>query len=126
MWQPGLVGYGQPYSLRALSRRTDGDTVEPPTEEAPVTRPSLARSVRVIAGLLAVPGPAAARAAAAPAPTTYAALGDSYSSGVGTGSYSLDSACKRGVYAYPYLWTQRHAGTALSFAACSGAKTSVL
>lgn len=55
---------------------------------------------------------------------TYAALGDSYSSGVGTGSYTLDSACKRSVYAYPYLWAQSHPGTSLSFVACSGAKTS--
>lgn len=69
---------------------------------------------------------AAAARAASGATTTYAALGDSYSSGVGTGSYTLDSACKRSVYAYPYLWTQRHAGTALSFVACSGAKTSDL
>jgi lysophospholipase L1-like esterase len=57
---------------------------------------------------------------------TYAALGDSYSSGVGTGSYSLNSGCKRGVYAYPYLYTQAHPGTSLSFVACSGAKTSDL
>ena len=62
----------------------------------------------------------------AAAGTTYAALGDSYSSGVGTGSYTLDSACKRSVYAYPYLWTQKHTGTSLSFVACSGAKTSDL
>ena len=56
----------------------------------------------------------------------YAALGDSYSSGVGTGSYTLSSSCKRSVYAYPYLFTQSHPGTALTFAACSGAKTSDL
>ena len=56
--------------------------------------------------------------------TSYVALGDSYSSGVGTGSYTLSSTCKRGVYAYPYLYTQRHAGTSLTFVACSGAKTS--
>ena len=56
--------------------------------------------------------------------TSYVALGDSYSSGVGTGSYTLNSTCKRGVYAYPYLYTQRHAGTSLTFVACSGAKTS--
>lgn len=67
-----------------------------------------------------------AAAASAATGTTYAALGDSYSSGVGTGSYTLDSACKRSVYAYPYLWAQKHAGTALSFVACSGAKTSDL
>lgn len=63
-------------------------------------------------------------AGSAAAADTYAALGDSYSSGVGTASYTLDSACKRSVYAYPYLWTQKHPGTSLSFVACSGAKTS--
>lgn len=57
-------------------------------------------------------------------PTSYVALGDSYSSGVGTGSYALDSACRRSVYAYPYLYTQKHPGTSLTFVACSGAKTS--
>ena len=57
---------------------------------------------------------------------SYAALGDSYSSGVGTGSYTLNSSCKRSVYAYPYLFTQTHAGTSLAFVACSGAKTSDL
>jgi lysophospholipase L1-like esterase len=56
----------------------------------------------------------------------YAALGDSYSSGVGTNSYTLNSACKRSVYAYPYLYAQQHPGTSLSFVACSGAKTSDL
>jgi lysophospholipase L1-like esterase len=67
--------------------------------------------------------PAAGLAAGA---QTYAALGDSFSSGVGTNSYTVNSACKRGVYAYPYLYTQAHPGTSLSFVACSGAKTSDL
>jgi hypothetical protein len=31
----------------------------------------------------------------------YVALGDSYSSGVGTREYALDSTCQRSVYAYP-------------------------
>jgi lysophospholipase L1-like esterase len=92
-----------------------------------VSRFPLPRIVRVIAALAVVAALAAgfvgAGSAAGP---TYAALGDSYSSGVGTGSYALDSACKRSVYAYPYLWAQAHAGTALSFVACSGAKTSDL
>ena len=56
----------------------------------------------------------------------YVALGDSFSSGVGTSSYTLSSSCKRGVYAYPYLLAQQRAGTALSFVACSGATTSSL
>jgi hypothetical protein len=92
-----------------------------------VSRFSLSRFARVIAALVVVVALAAGFAGAGSAAgTTYAALGDSYSSGVGTGSYTLDSACKRSVYAYPYLWAQAHAGTALSFAACSGAKTSDL
>ena len=71
---------------------------------------------------------AAAFAARGPAATAagYVALGDSYSSGVGTGSYTLNSGCKRSVYAYPYLYTQQRPGTSLTFVACSGAKTSDL
>ena len=77
--------------------------------------------------LLAVAGIAAVLAGAGHAATeSYVALGDSYSSGVGTGSYTLNSACKRGVYAYPYLYAQSHSGTSLTFVACSGAKTSDL
>ncbi len=53
----------------------------------------------------------------------YTALGDSYSSGTGTGSYTLSSSCQRSVYAYPYLVSQQRANTTLSFLACSGAKT---
>jgi lysophospholipase L1-like esterase len=75
--------------------------------------------VATFAGVFAAVGPAAAAA-------NYAALGDSFSSGVGTGSYTVDGGCKRSVYAYPYLYTQRHPGTSLSFLACSGAKTSDL
>lgn len=82
--------------------------------------------MRVLLVLAVCVALAAAAARAASGATIYAALGDSYSSGVGTGSYTLDSACKRSVYAYPHLWAQRHAGTTLSFVACSGAKTSDL
>jgi len=89
-----------------------------------VTRSSRSRFVRTTAALAVAAAALAGVSSAAGA--TYAALGDSYSSGVGTNSYTLDSACKRSVYAYPYLWAQRHAGTTLSFVACSGAKTSDL
>lgn len=65
-------------------------------------------------------------APAAGAADRYVALGDSFSSGVGTGSYSLSSACKRSVYAYPYLLSQQRADTSLSFVACSGATTADL
>jgi lysophospholipase L1-like esterase len=88
---------------------------------------SLARRVRFRVAVLVLAALASAFGAArAAAGDTYAALGDSYSSGVGTASYTLDSACKRSVYAYPYLYTQTHAGTSLTFVACSGAKTSNL
>ena len=55
------------------------------------------------------------------APPSYVALGDSYSSGVGTRSYLNDgSSCQRSVYAYPSLIAaaKRYA---LNFRACSGA-----
>jgi len=77
----------------------------------------------LVLGVVAVVLPAAGLAAGA---QTYAALGDSYSSGVGTGNYTLNSGCKRSVYAYPYLYTHTHPGTSLSFVACSGATTSDL
>ncbi|WP_371500870.1 SGNH/GDSL hydrolase family protein [Kitasatospora sp. NBC_00374] len=54
----------------------------------------------------------------------YAALGDSYSAGVGAGSYLGDSgSCKRSTNAYPYLWKNAHGPSAFSFVACSGART---
>ena len=53
----------------------------------------------------------------------YVALGDSFSSGVGTGSYTLSSSCRRGVFAYPWLVAQQRPNTALTFVACSGATT---
>ncbi len=66
-----------------------------------------------IAGILLVaPGVAGATTVSG-----YAALGDSYSSGVGTGIYTLDATCKRSTKAYPYLYS----GTATGFVACTGA-----
>lgn len=57
--------------------------------------------------------------AAAP---SYVALGDSYSSGVGTRSYISDgTSCQRSTYAYPSLVAAQK-GYALTFKACSGAR----
>lgn len=84
------------------------------------------RRFRFYAALLLVVGASAVFTAGGPAATTtwsYVALGDSYSSGVGTGSYTLDSACKRSIYAYPYLFAQKHTMSSFNFVACSGAKT---
>ncbi|GAA1351696.1 SGNH/GDSL hydrolase family protein [Saccharothrix algeriensis] len=54
----------------------------------------------------------------------YVALGDSYSSGTGTGSYYGESgSCKRSQYAYPALWAASHAPASFKFVACSGART---
>ncbi len=56
--------------------------------------------------------------------TAYVALGDSYSSGVGSGSYTSESGdCKRSTLAYPQLWANAHAPSSFSFTACSGART---
>src|SRR3954454_13622958 len=53
---------------------------------------------------------------------SYVALGDSYSSGVGTRTYISDgSSCRRSVYAYPSLIAAARAYS-LNFRACSGAK----
>ncbi|WP_106970228.1 SGNH/GDSL hydrolase family protein [Kitasatospora phosalacinea] len=79
--------------------------------------------VALIAAALSLTTVAAATQASA-AGVNYAALGDSYSAGVGSGSYTSESgSCSRSTKAYPYLWKTAHAPTSFSFAACSGAKT---
>ncbi|MFF4212303.1 SGNH/GDSL hydrolase family protein [Streptomyces sp. NPDC001796] len=73
---------------------------------------------------LVLTGAAAAQASPLAAATGYVALGDSYSSGVGAGSYISSSGdCDRSTKAYPYLWQAAHAPASFSFMACSGAKT---
>ncbi|MEE1737986.1 SGNH/GDSL hydrolase family protein [Streptomyces sp. BE147] len=72
---------------------------------------------------LGVAGPAAAADSAAAG--GYVALGDSYSSGVGAGSYISDSGdCRRSTKAYPYLWAAANSPASFDFVACSGATTS--
>ena len=73
---------------------------------------------------LVLTGAAAAQASPLAATGGYVALGDSYSSGVGAGSYiSSSGSCNRSTNAYPYLWQAAHAPASFSFLACSGAKT---
>lgn len=61
---------------------------------------------------------------ASSAGANYVALGDSYSSGVGAGSYTSESGdCKRSTKAYPYLWANANAPSSFKFVACSGATT---
>ncbi|MEY9846783.1 lysophospholipase L1-like esterase [Streptacidiphilus sp. BW17] len=78
-----------------------------------------AASAALLAGSLALaPGANAATGG-------YVALGDSYSSGVGSGSYiSSSGSCERSTLAYPYLWAQAHSPSSFDFEACSGATTS--
>ncbi|MFR0353622.1 SGNH/GDSL hydrolase family protein [Streptomyces sediminimaris] len=72
----------------------------------------------------ALTGATAAHASQNAAPTGYVALGDSYSSGVGSGSYISSSGdCKRSTKAYPYLWAAAHSPSTFDFTACSGART---
>jgi len=59
---------------------------------------------------------------AAPAAVNYAAVGDSYASGVGTQS-SYDNSCDRSAKGYPSLWAAAHSVSAFTNVACSGAKT---
>ncbi|MFK8912007.1 SGNH/GDSL hydrolase family protein [Streptomyces sp. YS-3] len=69
-------------------------------------------------------GVASAATHAQAAGTDYVALGDSYSSGVGTGTYDSSSgSCKRSPKAYPSLWAASHAPASFAFTACSGATT---
>jgi lysophospholipase L1-like esterase len=54
----------------------------------------------------------------------YVALGDSYSSGVGAGSYTAESgSCDRSTNAYSALWAKAHLPTSYVSVACSGATT---
>ncbi len=72
----------------------------------------------LLTAALTLAGLQPAQAAAGP----YTALGDSYSSGVGTRTYYSDSgSCHRSPKAYPVLVAQ-HLGAPLTFAACSGAR----
>ncbi|MEV7889434.1 SGNH/GDSL hydrolase family protein [Streptomyces sp. NPDC002817] len=68
----------------------------------------------------ALAGATPAQAAVGP----YVALGDSYSSGVGAGSYISSSGdCKRSTKAHPYLWAAANSPSSFAFTACSGART---
>jgi lysophospholipase L1-like esterase len=87
------------------------------------------RIVGFLASLLLATGTALAGGTTAQASQTavsgdYVALGDSYSSGLGAGSYTAASGdCKRSTKAFPQLWAAANAPSAFHFTACSGART---
>ncbi|MFI5755921.1 SGNH/GDSL hydrolase family protein [Streptomyces sp. NPDC051569] len=81
-------------------------------------------SALLLGAVLALTGAASAQAAGSAAAVDYVALGDSYSSGVGSGSYdSASGDCLRSSKAYPALWKAAHAPATFAFTACSGART---
>jgi len=70
----------------------------------------------------ATPAGAATNAATA---VSYVALGDSYSSGLGAGSYiSSSGSCNRSTVAYPALWAAASHPASYVSVACAGATTS--
>jgi lysophospholipase L1-like esterase len=73
---------------------------------------------------LIITGAAILAASPADAATVnYVALGDSYASGTGAGSYD-SSGCQRSPNAYPSKWAAAHSPASFGFAACAGATTS--
>src|ERR1700759_3202708 len=62
--------------------------------------------------------------AAAPSGARYVALGDSYSSGDGAGSYGTSGSCDRSANAYPQQWANANDPASFSFVACAGATVS--
>ncbi|MFD5784162.1 SGNH/GDSL hydrolase family protein [Streptomyces sp. NPDC126933] len=78
----------------------------------------------LLGAVLALTGAASAQAAPSAAAVDYVALGDSYSSGVGSGSYdSASGNCLRTPKAYPALWAAANSPSSFAFTACSGART---
>ncbi|ATW47759.1 SGNH/GDSL hydrolase family protein [Streptomyces peucetius] len=78
----------------------------------------------LLGAVLALTGASPAQADATAQSLDYVALGDSYSSGVGAGSYdSASGNCKRSTRAYPRLWANANSPSSFAFTACSGART---
>ncbi len=78
----------------------------------------------LLGAVLALTGAGQAQATDSALALDYVALGDSYSSGLGAGSYdSASGNCKRSTRAYPKLWAAAHSPASFAFTACSGART---
>jgi len=99
--------------------------VEVPLRSRPRSSRRLAAACALgVSALLATVGVAVASPASAASTVHYVALGDSYSSGVGAGSYTSSSgSCDRSTNAYSQLWANAHAPASYTSVACSGAKT---
>jgi lysophospholipase L1-like esterase len=90
--------------------------------------PITVRAALAAGGACALALPLAAVAAApagAAAAVSYVALGDSYSSGLGAGSYiSSSGSCHRSTVAYSALWASANHPASYVSVACAGATTS--
>ncbi len=86
-----------------------------------IFRAGFSAAILGIAGLVTV---LTAVPAAAASTVNYVALGDSYSSGLGAGSYiSSSGSCDRSTDAYPEQWAAAHGPASFVSAACAGATT---
>ncbi|MFF3327145.1 SGNH/GDSL hydrolase family protein [Streptomyces sp. NPDC002889] len=89
-----------------------------------LSRAAALSSSLLLGVVLALSGAGPAQAGSTAPSVDYVALGDSYSSGVGAGSYDSTSGnCKRSTRAYPRLWANAHSLSSFAFTACSGART---
>ncbi|NUR27817.1 MAG: SGNH/GDSL hydrolase family protein [Catenulispora sp.] len=87
-------------------------------------RPALRRVLVVLAAVITAGTTLLATTASATSGANYVALGDSYSSGVGAGSYISSSGnCLRSTNAYSQLWANSHSPASYVSVACSGATT---
>jgi lysophospholipase L1-like esterase len=84
--------------------------------------PYLSAATLAIATLAVFASPVAAHAQSK---IRYVALGDSYSAGVGAGSYS-DGSCDQSANAYPVLWAKARRPASFRNRTCSGATTSTV
>lgn len=84
-------------------------------------------SPAVVIGTAVMSVVAVATPASAQSSVHYVALGDSYSSGVGAGSYiSSSGSCDRSTNAYSALWDAANQPASYTSVACSGATTSTV
>jgi len=95
-----------------------------PHKRTRTRRPVLKRTLLVLAAVTTAFTTVLATNAAAAGGVNYVALGDSYSSGVGSGSYISSSGnCLRSTLAYSQLWANAHSPASYTSVACSGATT---
>ncbi|QIP87240.1 SGNH/GDSL hydrolase family protein [Streptomyces sp. Tu 2975] len=89
-----------------------------------LSRAAAFSSSLLLGAVLALTGAGQAQADSTTQSLDYVALGDSYSSGVGAGSYdSASGNCKRSTRAFPKLWANANSPSSFAFTACSGART---